>query len=109
MGYTLLAYLMTKYSELAIFRSFSDLNVKNLLYYQAELIELENELKLNQSERGNQGIQGIEKELLEGCPNLLDCDWKSLKMATSEDGEKSQWELFQEIRVKLKEYSKSTS
>lgn len=92
MGYAALAKLMSRHSQLAIFRGFSDLNTKNLLYFQAELIELENELNRKQHEQrnqGDQGIQGIQKEVAEEYPNILDQDWKSLKMAETKDSEKS--------------------
>jgi hypothetical protein len=41
MGYTKLASVMGKNPELAIFRRFSALNAKNLLYLQAEHVNLE--------------------------------------------------------------------
>jgi hypothetical protein len=39
-GYTKLAIQMGQYSEMAIFRRFGALNAQNLLYLQAELVQL---------------------------------------------------------------------
>src|SRR3989442_11964022 len=44
-GYTDLSSLMSKHPEVFILRSFRDLNVKNILYYEAELAHLECELR----------------------------------------------------------------
>ena len=44
-NYLDLSKLMSKYPEVFILRKFSGLNVKNLLYYQAELAHLEQELE----------------------------------------------------------------
>ena len=42
--YSGLAAIMGKHQELALFRKFSALNIKNLLYMQSELVHLECEL-----------------------------------------------------------------
>jgi hypothetical protein len=44
-GYVKLAALMGRYDKLAMFRQFAALNTKNLLYMQAELVNLEAELE----------------------------------------------------------------
>lgn len=44
-GYPSVAALISKDNDFAIFRKFRYLNARNLLYLQAELIELENELE----------------------------------------------------------------
>ena len=43
-GYAKLASFMASDSEFAIFRRFGALNAQNLLYYQAELMDLETHL-----------------------------------------------------------------
>jgi hypothetical protein len=43
-GYPKIARLMGENPDLAIFRSFRELNARNLLYYQAELVHLEDQL-----------------------------------------------------------------
>jgi hypothetical protein len=44
-GYEKLAGLMTKHSEVATFQRFDFLNILNILYLQAELVHLEQELR----------------------------------------------------------------
>jgi len=44
-GYAKVAGLMGHHNEIASFRCFGTLGFQNLLYLQAELIELENELQ----------------------------------------------------------------
>jgi hypothetical protein len=44
-GYPTVAALISKDNDFAIFRKFRYLNARNLLYLQAELIDLENELE----------------------------------------------------------------
>lgn len=44
-GYPLLANIMGRHGEIAIFRKFSALNILNLMSMQAELLELEDDLK----------------------------------------------------------------
>jgi hypothetical protein len=52
-GYSRLAALMRNRHDLAIFRQFSDLNAKNLLYMQGELVRLEVELEMIATENKN--------------------------------------------------------
>jgi len=44
-GYDQLATLFGKYEDLAMFRTFTALNAKNLLYMQAELLHLQKDLE----------------------------------------------------------------
>jgi hypothetical protein len=92
MGYTELASIMGKNPELAIFRRFSALNAKNLLYLQAELVNLEARLQ-----RHAATTPDTEKARYES-------DWFSLSRS-EKDGDDKQWQTFLEIRAKLKEYS----
>ena len=43
-GYAKLSSVMSNDSEFAIYRKFGALNIQNLLYYQAELLGLEDDL-----------------------------------------------------------------
>jgi hypothetical protein len=102
MGYAEIAKLMGKHPEVAIFRRFAFLNTKNLLYLQAELMVLEDEL--------NDLIkEDIERETEESKTKpktdivIPDRDWEDLTKAPA------QWQKFKDIRKKLKEYSKSAS
>jgi hypothetical protein len=88
MVYTELAHLMGKHPDVAIFRRFSALNAKNLLYLQAELVELEAKLV---------AIAKREKENTE----QYEMSWYML----SHSRDNQQWQTFLDIRKKLKEYS----
>ena len=44
-GYNKIAALMGKYPESAIVSQFSDLNIQNILYLQAEIIQLRKDLR----------------------------------------------------------------
>jgi hypothetical protein len=44
-GYAKVALLMSRHNEYGIVRRFGELNFKNLLYLQAELVELEAQLQ----------------------------------------------------------------
>jgi hypothetical protein len=84
---------LCKAPEVAIFRRFSVLNARNLLYFQAELVELEKALesKLDQCNADNSPDRSLDG------------------MKNAKDVEKTLWQIFEEIRAKLKDYSKSSS
>ena len=99
-GYPALAEVMSDHDGLDIFRRFSTLNVLNLLYMQAELTDLECDLKDIASEdrcadptvpsnegRGNYHISA-----------------RALRESL-EKGDNLQWKKLLEIRSLLKEYS----
>jgi hypothetical protein len=87
-GYPTVAGLISKDDDFAIFRKFRYLNARNLLYLQAELIHLENELET--LDRGLDTEQHREKLK----------DWR----AFAEDNVRL--ELAVRIRKTLQEYSK---
>ena len=93
--YTRLSTLMGAHQELALFRRFADLNVKNLLYMQSELVHLEAELKNIELENRQSGES--EKSTL--LVSLFD-----LKESFGTKNE-LQWQKALEIREKLKCYS----
>jgi hypothetical protein len=94
-GYPRLASIMGAYPEVGVFRRFGALNAQNLLYLQAELTCLENELR-------NQEKSDLESGDQER--SIYGRDWQTL--AESIDSNASQqWKLFLRIREKLNEYS----
>jgi len=95
-GYSRLAALMRNRHDLAIFRQFSDLNVKNLLYMQGELVRLEVELEMMASE--NKNSRDLEKADFEKSVTTM------IGPHRAEDGHKH-WAKVLEIREKLKDYS----
>lgn len=89
-GYHRLAHLMGNFSETAIFRRFSTLNMVNLLTLQAELLDLETQLHDIWSEDGERDIEknyAVNLFAMIRSPNSMQA-----QMATI-------------IRDKLKEYS----
>jgi hypothetical protein len=97
-GYDKLAAFMGDHHEMLILRRFSMLNAKNLLYLQAELVNLEAELKnIVISDRSS---RDAEKDCF---PYSV---WH-LKNASQVSGknDSTQWLKVLEVRQKLKEYS----
>ena len=101
-GYAHMGRLMGERPDVAIFRSFSAFSAENLLYLQAELVALENDLRV---------AQASDKTSLHAQRRRYGVDWMrlsgSLEEETSEhrgadDG--MQWATVLEMRAKLKEY-----
>ena len=83
--------------ETAIFRRFGFLNAQNLLYMQAELVNLEDRLRRVQARDARAS----------GSREWYAKNWFFLgHPEDQEDGDDEQWELVKEIRERLKEYSK---
>jgi hypothetical protein len=96
-GYAKIASRISIHPELGIYRRFAALNARNLLYLQAELHGLEQEL--DEITREDAAAEGDRK--------LYSRDWHTL--ATCADNDRRQWEIMSRIREKLKEYSESAS
>lgn len=97
-GYNRLAAVIGTDRDLAIFRRFSILNSKNLLYMQGELTLLEAELR---------AIGNEDKESKDPRKAEFEFCIRALKGPHAcEDGDQ-QWRKILEIRQKLKEYSMS--
>lgn len=90
-GYPKLAERMSTIPEAAIFRGFGSLNAQNLLFLQAELVELEHQIREVQQQDSK--AEGERKEYA--------LNWNFLKRSVGE-----QWRLAWEMRQILKEYSK---
>jgi hypothetical protein len=107
-NYLDLSKLMSKYPEVFILRRFSGLNVKNLLYYQAELAHLEQELE---------EIEDEDRLSDENPRKGYATNWKSLGVRTNikymyEDSgalrsprDSLQWQTFLRLREVLNKYS----
>ena len=95
-GYAGLAFRMSENPELQIIRKFEALRIQQLFYLQAELAHLENRVRAKAAADASSGV--LERELYAR-------DWYSLcHTNTSEGGSMEQWELWLEIRKKIKEY-----
>lgn len=99
-GYPALSRLMGKHAGLGMFKRFAALNMRNLLYMQAELLRKENELEaltLNDNAQAvgtlRRGYEGNARKLIES-------------ISAVEPFASEQWMKMLEIRGLLKEYSK---
>ena len=92
-GYNKVAQLMGAHHEFAIFRRFQTLNMRNLLYMQAEIIHLDADLN-----------EVVRLDAMHADRQDYPYDWFSL--AAGEDGEGSeQWRKVLELRERLDKYS----
>lgn len=100
-GYPKLAAKIEVQPEAAIYRKFGALNAHNILYYQAELTCLEQELRQQQK---------VDDAHQSSNPDIKKCDyaksWDWLR-DSADDGDTTQLDLVLKIRETLKEYSKS--
>jgi hypothetical protein len=94
-GYAKIAELMGRHPELAIIRKFKTANLQNLLYLQAEITYLEEELR-----------QIEIRDIRHGQPreNFQHDWWYLANTDTAEDNQ--QWTKALELRNKLGQYSK---
>ncbi|KAL1600692.1 hypothetical protein SLS60_007080 [Paraconiothyrium brasiliense] len=94
-GYPMLAAQIEQRPEMAIFRRFGGLNAENLLYLQAELVLLEEELQKQQLEDCNSNIEPKTKYAR---------NWYHLRNSRS-NGDSRQLDLVHTIRETLWQYS----
>jgi len=95
-GYAKVARLMSRHTEMACIRGFKSLSFQNLLYLQAELVELE-------TEYGDIAVK--DRRSQHPRKALYEKNWYMLSQS-QQDGNDEQWKKFLEIRAKLKEYCK---
>ncbi|KAH3964109.1 hypothetical protein HBI56_168030 [Parastagonospora nodorum] len=98
-GYPKLARKIEIQPELAIFRRFGALNALNLLYFQAELTDLEENL-------GKQQVEDAQD--IHGTKAMYAKTWHRLQ-DSEEDGDTEQLDLIMRIREVLKDYSEALS
>ncbi|KAE9371681.1 hypothetical protein N431DRAFT_297502, partial [Stipitochalara longipes BDJ] len=95
-GWPALVRDMVKHPGIDSFSAFRDLNIKSLLYYQAELVQLRKELHALEWEDHRQG--GDSAGMVSNIQSLL--------LTKMEDGEaQRQFNKMREIRLVLKEYN----
>jgi hypothetical protein len=103
-GWPKLVEVMVENSSFESFQAFRDLNIKSLLYYQAELVQLRKELHALEWKDHRKG--GDSSELSSNVRSLLltkpDDDDDD-----DDDDAQEQFNKLREIRKALKEYSKS--
>jgi len=94
-GYAKLAQLMATHEEFAILRRFKTLNYQNLLYLQAEIVHLEQEL-----------AKLVNRDLAHLDRGDFAKDWWTLAHANGAEAQQ-QWKKILKIRKKLGKYSKN--
>jgi len=98
-GYDALGSLMGAFPETAILRKFGALSAQDLLLRQAELVALEEDLRIYQKEDKESGHKDRERYAL---------SWNKLRRSGKEDAlegnDSTQLETLLTIREKLKEY-----
>lgn len=101
-GWPEVSKLIANTPDFEAFQPFRDLNIKSLLYYQAELILLRK--KLHQAEYDDSRRRDNDK--VKHAPEFARDLERLIESGESDDPElKIQWELIKEIRGVLKEYS----
>jgi hypothetical protein len=95
-GYAKLADLQSRYPQLSIHRRFATLNARNLLYLQAELVDLEDRLHKRTL---------MDMVSSEGSRKEYSRYWFDLSVSQARDGSDEQWHLALFVNGKLKEYS----
>jgi uncharacterized Tic20 family protein len=94
-GYAHIADQSSRHPELGIYRRFGALNAQSLLYLQAEIHELEADLRAYAAEDATQPKDTARSKYARS--------WHKLAYSHSED--RRQWQTMLEIREKLKEYN----
>jgi hypothetical protein len=103
-GYERLANMMAEYPANAVFRQFGSLSTLNLLYYQAELAQLETDLC---------EAAKLDRDSTDRCRQLYFQNFRLLSNGVTDNDDLAveaqvQWKLVLKMRRVLKEYSKSS-
>lgn len=101
-GYPAVAEAMSTNDGLDIFRRFSALNALNLLYMQAEILDLELDLQdIAAEDRNAEPSTASNRER-----RKYHLSAKALRDSVRREGDQLQWKKMLEIRKLLKQYSK---
>ena|SRR5437763_12725876 len=93
-GYAKVARLMMHHTEKSCVRGFKALSLQNLLYLQAELVQLEAEYRK---------LAIADRKSGHPCRELYEKSYRLLSQSQL-DGNDDQFQKFLQIRAKLKEY-----
>lgn len=102
-GHYKLAEMMNQLPACAIFRTFGTSNALNILYYQAELCQLENRL-VAAAERDRSDSDSFKQDYFKCFDYLQEGKTENGNMDITQN---EQWQTVLRIRALLKEYSKS--
>ena len=98
-GYPALAELMARYPEVALFRTFRERNILNLLRLQADIQDVEQQLEAIQDEDARDYSS-------DRC--LFEKDFMKMRECKKRGGDSLQHELLENMGRKLSEYSNLT-
>jgi hypothetical protein len=108
-GWPTLAKIIAEKPDLEAFASFTDLNIKSLLYYQAELLTLRKELHRLEW-KDNRASDDDSTNYADDLGYLIGDRDASVKSMENKDPEPvplpQQWKLIEKIRTTLDKYSK---
>ncbi|XDG03573.1 hypothetical protein ABKA04_003188 [Annulohypoxylon sp. FPYF3050] len=99
-GYSKIASFMQDHPEDTIVRRFAALNLQNILYLQAEVINLQ---------RDYDKLEADNNSSVEDDRRNFAFDWYTLAHIHDTPGSDKQWEKWQQLRKALKEYSQFAS
>lgn len=108
-GRPLLAQAIAETPDLQIFPSFTDLNIKSLLYYQAELVAIRQDLHKEECKDVFQPSSQLTPCYSNDLRALIYDRDKSIKDKTGNTPLPRQWELIEQLRTTLEKYSKLMS
>lgn len=99
-GYPKLASLMSNEKEVAVFRRFDDLNILSLLALQAEIIDLDKDLRreFRIADMTSNGSQHQPQQ-------QSDAIHRSENFKLSRESNSAQYQKIKDLRSRLKEYS----
>lgn len=99
-GYAKISQFMGEHPESAMVLRFSDINLQNILYLQAEIYGLLQDLRFIEKQNQNSSSDDVKQFPL---------DWYTLANALENGKTNKQWEKVQRLRPLLKEYSMPAS
>ncbi|MCJ1465959.1 hypothetical protein MMC07_004578 [Pseudocyphellaria aurata] len=97
-GYSKIADFMGQHPESALVLRFSDMNLQNILYLQAEIYGLREDLRKIQVQNQTSSSEDVVNFSL---------DWYTLAHTQDNDGMNRQWQIFKQLRRVLKEYNEA--
>ncbi len=107
-GWPTLAKVMAQTPDFEAFASFKDLSIKSLLYYQAELIYLREELHKIEWEDNRQHKNDVKSRFADDLTKLIRARDKSIENKEPDKPVQlpKQWVLIEKIRTTLDKYRK---
>ena len=97
-GYAKIATFMGQHLESALVLRFSDINLQNILYLQAEIYSLRADLRRLESDNQNSASEDVKQ---------FSRDWATLAQTSVDGAPNLHWQKVKELRALLREYSET--